>query len=349
MNKDSRIQIGIIGCGSITQWRHLPVLVGEMQKVMEISYDNFVSPILSDNPARVIAICDLDAIRLAQAKERYNIPFIYTDYEELLRNHQIDAVIIAIPNEQKREVVRASLEAKKHIFLEKPMAVSFAEAQKMAELIKQSKVKFQIGFNKRYYYGYRIVKQQIDDGEIGDVQGLNARLWVPEPDIVTFSKEVGIHIYDLVYYFVGPVSAVYANSVIANDRFTLGVNLRFMNCAIGLLFFSSNNEFWYPNERIEIIGDRGSGLLVDNGQRVYKTSERGPSSYWEPSLSVHWQTGNEIAGYTRELKHFLNCIISNQDPDAGIESGLHSLQLHEAILESMKSNETITLKNIAEY
>jgi myo-inositol 2-dehydrogenase/D-chiro-inositol 1-dehydrogenase len=344
MKKSQRVGIGIIGCGSISQWRHLPVLVGEMQEGMDIEYDNFKSPVLSENTANILGICDADEKRLALVGDRYGIVNRYSDYNELLKNKEIDAVIIAVPNEGKLAILRASAEMKKHIFLEKPMGSNLAEAKEIGKIVKKNNIRFAIGFNKRFYYGYRIAKKIIDEGGIGKIQGLYARLWIPLPNIETFSKEVGIHIYDLLYYFAGAMTEINSSCLEEKQNFTIGTMVKFWNKSIGMIMFSSNSEFWYPNERIEIIGDSGSALIIDNGQKVYKTSKTGPSIYWEPSLSVHWQTGNEIAGYTRELKDFINCIIKNEQPEAGIESGIHSLKIHEAVLESIKTKQAISIK-----
>lgn len=340
-----KIGVGIIGCGSISQWRHLPVLSGEMQEEIEIDYDNFKSPVLNANSVRIAAICDRDEKRLAMVADRYNIKIAHTDYREMLNNKEIDVVIIAVPNEEKLVITKAFAEAKKHIFLEKPMGSNLSDAKEIAMIIKKNKVKLSMGFNKRFYYGYRIAKKIIREGEIGKIQGIYARIWIPLPTIEIFSKEVGIHIYDLLYYFAGPVAKINASCVEKEQSFTISANLKFKNNGLGLILFSSNAEFWFPNERMEIIGDAGSAIIIDNGQKVYKTSRNGPSLYWEPSLSVHWQTGNEIAGYTRELKDFINCIIENRETENGIECGIHSLEMHEAILKSLEKEQTIMMGN----
>src|SRR5690349_4476182 len=127
----STVAIGVIGCGQIAQAVHLPVL--------------------SRLPGvRVTALADTDATRLSQAAARVPRAACFSDYARLLATPEVDAVVICAPPALHAEVAVAALKANKHVYLEKPLATTLEDADRVCEVWRQSGRVGMIGFNYRF-------------------------------------------------------------------------------------------------------------------------------------------------------------------------------------------------------
>ena len=127
------IKVGVIGCGEIAQWMHLP----------------FLSELTGFS---VTAICDVSPYVVTQVGARFAIEDRFTDYRALLDRADIDAVVIATPIHS--DLAIAAAEAGKHILVEKPMALNLGEAEAMAEAAERNGVVLMVAYMKRYDPGY---------------------------------------------------------------------------------------------------------------------------------------------------------------------------------------------------
>lgn len=93
----------------------------------------------------------------------------YTDYNDLLRDTAVDVVVIATPHHLHTDITLAAAKAGKHILLEKPMAPTLAECERIAQAVKAAGVKFMVGHVNHFVPAYRVAKQIIESGEMGDV------------------------------------------------------------------------------------------------------------------------------------------------------------------------------------
>jgi len=116
-----------------------------------------------------IAVCDLDAARTAEAEK--DLPGIatYTDVDEMLKNKDVDNVVVILPHNVHHSVAMKALNAKKGVCLEKPMCITTEEATEMVETAKKKKVLLTVFHNRRHDGDYMAVKEFIDKGMIGDV------------------------------------------------------------------------------------------------------------------------------------------------------------------------------------
>jgi predicted dehydrogenase len=157
MNKDSKLHIGIIGCGGIANGKHMPSLkaLGDVE---------------------MVAFCDIIPERAGKACETYGEPgaAVFTDYRELLKDPSIDIVHVLTPNRSHAEISIAALDAGKHVMCEKPMAKSAADARKMIEAAKRSGKKLTIGYQNRYKPESLYLKKLIDRGDLGEIYYIKA-------------------------------------------------------------------------------------------------------------------------------------------------------------------------------
>jgi len=134
----------------------------------------------NDGRAKIVAGADIDGEFLDKFKEEYegNAPFVTRDYRELAARDDVDAVGVFSPDNLHHDHVVAALEAGKHVFTEKPMAISTEDCDHMIEVWRRSGKRFMVGMNMRYMDKFLALKRIIDSGQIGDVKAVWVRHFV---------------------------------------------------------------------------------------------------------------------------------------------------------------------------
>lgn len=143
------LKIGVIGTGKISQYRHLP-------------------EIKSNINAEVHAVCDVVSDRADEMAQIFNCK-AYNDFEELLQDPALDAVVVAATNVTHAEMSIAALTLGKHVLCEKPMATNLSDAQKMLNAAKASGKQLMIAHNQRLEPAHIKAKQIIQSGKLGRV------------------------------------------------------------------------------------------------------------------------------------------------------------------------------------
>jgi predicted dehydrogenase len=144
----SMIGIGIIGCGGIALQNHLPGLA--------------LCP-----DVKITAVCDANPAVLEKARTTTGAQLATGDYNELLKQSNVNAVIIATPNYLHAPIALAAAAAGKHIFCEKPLAMNFEEARQMYQAAERAKVRNMTAFTYRFVPAMRYFKHLVDQGAIG--------------------------------------------------------------------------------------------------------------------------------------------------------------------------------------
>ena len=143
------INVGVIGTGSISAM-HLQ------------SYEKHAN-------ANLLAVCDLNEERAQRAAEKYGATKVYTNYNELLADPEIDAVSICTWNNTHAEISIAALNAGKHVLVEKPLCRTVEEALQVQEAVKSSGKLLQVGFVRRYDPNAQMLREFADKGEFGEI------------------------------------------------------------------------------------------------------------------------------------------------------------------------------------
>ncbi len=145
-----KAKIGIVGLGWISQVFHLPILT----KLPDV---------------QITSVCDRDKTRARALAEKYGIKKFYTDYNEMLANEELDAVDVCTSTDAHKEVAIAALEAKRDVFVEKPIARKLDEAIAIAESVKKNKRKLMVGMNHRFRPDTMMLRSFIENKELGKV------------------------------------------------------------------------------------------------------------------------------------------------------------------------------------
>lgn len=300
-----KIGYGIIGVGFFGE-KHIEVL----SKIPNV---------------KLLGICRRSLEPLKEVAKKYNVPKIYTNYNDLLANKEIEAVSITTHIDNHLEPTIASLKAGKHVFLEKPMAKSLLECDKIIEEANLADKFFMVGHICRFDPRYAIAKRAIENGKIGKIVSIYARRNIP----ASVSKSVlskigplmgdGVHDTDLMlWYTEAKVKSVYAQTVSVRNLANPDIGwamYRFNNGAIGVI----ENTWYLPEKtpfqidsRMEVIGEKGAIYIGGEAQGIAINDENGwksPDTYYWPN--VH---GRRIGVLKEELSYFIECILSHKKP-----------------------------------
>ena len=145
-----KIRIGIIGCGRIS--------LAHREACKNLA-----------DEVKIEAIADINNKNLLRFTERYKVPYIFNDYHKILQNENIDAVIICVPHDLHEKITIDALEMKKHVLIEKPMALNYKQAKNMVNKAEKNQRRLMVGQSRRYSYASLKMKEMIDNGEIGDL------------------------------------------------------------------------------------------------------------------------------------------------------------------------------------
>ncbi len=133
-------------------------------------------PALADHPiGRITALCGRDLDRTRSVADSWKIPNAHDNWEAMLDSGEIDAVIVATPNETHFEITMAALERDLPVLCEKPLGMNVAEARKMADAARQRNAITMVPFTYRNMPTNQFVKQLIDDGYVGRPYHLSMR------------------------------------------------------------------------------------------------------------------------------------------------------------------------------
>lgn len=135
-------------------------------------------PALDSHPnAQTIAICGRNRANAQKIADTWNIPQVYTDYNEMIENANLDAVVISTPNDTHYPITMKALKHGIHVLCEKPIALTYNQAKEMAELAEEKGVKHLVPFTYSFMPTARYLKELIDDGYLGKPYHLNMRYY----------------------------------------------------------------------------------------------------------------------------------------------------------------------------
>lgn len=301
--------------------------------------------------AEVLAVADVSAKALKNAKKS-GVEKTFTSYSELLKDPEVEAVIIGLPTHLHLQCAREAAEADKAIFLEKPMARTVEEAKKILSISEKNSVKLMMGYPMRFVEEFIKVKESMEKGLLGDVENAHATLIstgpffhraeghtpVPVPDW-WFNRELtgggvlvdlGSHIINLVRWYFGEITDI-------KSSFGYRFNMDFEDSAMCLAKFESGtvaliNVGWFSQQYALKLDFFGSVMNIS-----VKNSPPNPLigavQMLATGKSKFYQT------YLDELQHFLDCVINDLPPSS---SGLDGLRDMEAIELAYKN--TLSLK-----
>jgi myo-inositol 2-dehydrogenase/D-chiro-inositol 1-dehydrogenase len=283
---------------------------------------------------------------------------IAEDFDALLSDPDIDAVLIATPNDLHADQTIAALRAGKHVFCQKPIALSLADADRVVREAETSDRIVQFGFMLRFTPPLPDLQRRIASGELGDPIAARAAVfgWEPSNDWFYDPKHGGgvildtlVHFGDLVLWLFGPAAQVYtqggayvldgARRYRSPDNAT--VTVTHTSGVVSSMYVSWTTG--YGNFSLDVFGSAGSStvdLLHSQGSKVFlKPGPTEGSSGWGfPDLVWTY-------GYTGEQQYFVDRVAGLEDGTrtAGAAAARSALELVLAAQQSLDENRVVTL------
>lgn len=291
--------------------------------------------------AKLVAVADSSKKKLRFAKKA-GIKNVQTDFNKLLNDQSIDAVIISLPNFLHCECTKRAAEEGKDIFLEKPLARNVTEGKEILSHVKRAGVKLMIGYPSRFCDAFTKLKDEIQNGLLGDVQVASAtnvsagpfspkgEMGMPAPvPAWWFSKELtgggalldlGIHYIQLFRWYFGDVAHVKSY---LGYRF----NMDYEDHAVCFLKFKDGpiatvNVGWFSKDSrvsVELYGTVKHASVVRSSPGVLDTV----------TDDIRRKLGKiqtSFKRYYKELQYFVECVSSNIPPSPSGEEGLADLK-----------------------
>jgi predicted dehydrogenase len=309
--------------------------------------------------ARLVAVSRSDASRAAAAAAEFGVP-CETDYAALLARPDVDAVCICTPSGAHAVQTIAAARAGKHVLVEKPMALTTADADAMIVACAQSGVRLGVALQRRTEPAYQAVHAAVANGSLGSpVLGLalipyhrTQAYYDSAPWRGTWAEDgggalmnQGIHIADLLVWFMGDVEEVQARTATVSHAIEveddLTASLRFKSGALGSILATTAAAPGFPH-RVEVYGTRG-GVQLEAEAVVRWEGEAAPAidASLRPGAAAAGAgsspTGLAPTGHARILADFVAAIREGRAPLVPGEEGRRSLALVLAVYEAARS------------
>ncbi len=307
--------------------------------------------------ANLIAICDIRLNVAQKVADEFGIDQVVQDYHELLDNPEIEAVLIASSTNTHADIINNCAQAGKHIFCEKPLALELESIDKALAAVEKSKVKLQVGFNRRFDKSFRKVRDIVQSGQIGKPCILRITNRDPELPNKEFLKVSGgmfldmtIHDFDMVRFQIGEVDEVYAigNVMIDEELKSFGdidtdiVTLKFKNGAIGAIDNSRQAVYGY-DQRLEVFCLNGMAK-ADNELENTVTSAN--ESGFTSSRLPYFFMERYAPCYVEEVRQFVDCVRDDLPTPTTGEDGRKAVVLGYAAWKSFHENRPVKISEI---
>ncbi len=334
------ITVGIIGAGRIGKVHATSITTGIPNARIKTIADPFMNP------------------KTAAWAKSIGIKNVTKDYKDILKDKEIDAVLICSSTDTHSKISLEAIKAGKHIFCEKPIDHDVAKIKKVMEALKGSKIKYQVGFNRRFDHNFEAVANAVKEGKIGNPQIIKITSRDPEPPSPEYVKVSGgmfldmtIHDFDMVRYLSGSeVTEVYvqaANLVDpaigkAGDVDTAIITLKLKNGAIAVIDNCRKAVYGY-DQRAEVFGSKGMIACSNDSQSNAKLSNENGVTGEKP---LFFFLERYMAAYQKEVKCFIDAIVNKKATPLGVKDGLEPVLIGLAAKKSLKEHRPVKISEI---
>jgi len=350
-NGNNPLSLGLIGCGWVTENRHLPALQGLPE-------------------VRIAALVEINPERLTHVADRFHIERRYSDFLALLEDPVIEVVGVCVPTQFHAEVASAALDAGKHVFIEKPLTLRLEESDHLIAKAATSSSTVMVGFNLRWHRLVRQAREIIRQGTLGPLELIRTVLtsnyetlpeWKRRRDIGGGAfLEQAVHHIDLWRFLLqSEVEEVYAiNRSESRDDEVATVTARMTN---GVLVSSVFSQDTSENNEVEIYGKAGRLYLSCyrfDGLSFFPTSSSPGDIRTHfrsmahavrelPQAALKWfEGGNYIASYRAEWRHFIDCIKKGTPVECTLDDGRCALRVALAAVDSTLFREPVRIGQV---
>lgn len=348
-----KVKVGIIGAGGISQ--------------------SHIAGYKALDNVEIYAVCDINEQRAIECSKNHNIKHVFTDFNEMLKLEELDAVSVCTWNNVHAPATIASLKAGKHVLCEKPMAMNAEQALEMEKAAEESGRILMIGFVRRFGNDARILKDFIDNGMMGDIYYAKAtylrRYGCPGGWFGDKSRsgggpliDLGVHVIDLVRYLMGKPKVV-AVTGSTFDKLGARDNLK---VKAGYLSADKDKIFNVEDLAVAMIKfDNGSVLNVETSFSLNMKNDLGNIELFgtksgaklDPKLEFFSEMNNYLVDVTpahetalsfnglfeNEIAHFVDCVANGTQCISPAADGVELMKIIDAVYESARTGREVVL------
>ncbi|HYY97738.1 MAG TPA: Gfo/Idh/MocA family oxidoreductase [Pyrinomonadaceae bacterium] len=316
----------LVGAGNLARWAHMPAL----KKI---------------SGARLRGVYSASGARGKTYARRFGADYCASDYDEVLRDAEVGAVLIASRNQHHAAQSLAALRAGKHVFVEKPMALTDEECRELARAVEESGKQLTVGFNRRFAPYYVEQKKQLKRRTGPAVvncrvnsPGISGSYWMADPAIGGAILGEACHFVDLMYWLLEsePVE-VTAYSLPTGQKEPIGENnlvasFRFADGSIGSLTYCTVGSKTSGGERVEVFA-QGLGVATEDFKRLTVSAglRRTHSRWWGEK------------GYGAQLESFVGRVREGKEPEVTVRDGARATVGCLRMLESARMLRPVAL------
>jgi myo-inositol 2-dehydrogenase/D-chiro-inositol 1-dehydrogenase len=338
---ERKLNVAVIGGGRIGQV-HMETL-------------SFHTPL-----AKPVMIVDFIEKVAKSTAEKFGVEKYSTDFKDVLKDPNIEAVWICSPSSQHSEQIKALASAGKHIFCEKPLAITLKEAEEVTSAVEKAKVKMMLAFQRRFDPNFARAKQCIQSGAVGDVYAVHLISRDPAPPPMDYIKNSGglhndmaIHDFDIARFMTGSeceeitaYGACRVDPKIAsegNDIDTAITLLKFKNGAFCTIDNCRQSPSGY-DQRVEVFGSKGlvrfgnnfpNNVFIEDAQSVRRSD-----------LPFNFFMDRYTEAYRNETKQFVQCVLENKEPPTSGRDGTAAMAMAIAAKKSLLEKRAVKLSEI---
>lgn len=328
--------------------------------------------------SRVTAVCDVQGERLKENQDEFDIPFATTDWREIIARKDVDIVGVFTPDHLHFEILKAALEAGKHVICTKPMVVSLDQAKDTVRLVRKHQRKFLVGQTRRFVTHHLQAKALYDSGKIGtpmfaEASYVHGDFWnvfdrgawrFEAPQDVVYGG--ACHPIDHLRWYFGDIDEVFAygstSSVDARypqDREqNFLINLKFTSGLIARVLLAIGHHEQPGGNTSDIMPMEGFGVFgtcgtIMNYHAVYREGGRHDA----PRQDIHFSRddasedfdGKEYSGHLASVLRYVQemerCIADDSTPIVNEVEGAKCISACSAVWESIRTGKPAKVYN----
>ena len=356
------LKVGLVGTGGISN-RHMTAYLEHPDRV------------------HLTAVCDIDEPSAQEFAKKAGVEAVYTDFDDMLREADIDAVDICTAHNLHAPQAIAAAQAGKHVLTEKAMAHTLEGCREMIEAADQAGVTLMVAQHLRYSPEAAAVKRLIDDGKLGEIQAVRTHVimrgprkaWMRDANagggILLLNT---VHHVDLLRYYVGNVKRVTGVCKSVQPQMENGAEdlvaatLEFENGAIGDVFGSWTTRLAPESASYMVLGSDGTvhstppapgggdespirhfgTIMFSLKEELAPLSERDRETLIHPSFEPIATDSSNLPSanyFVNEILHFEECCRTGREPTSGGRDNIETMKMIFGIFESSRTGRAIDL------
>jgi predicted dehydrogenase len=346
----NKLKVGIVGCGHVSEMIHIPAFL-RLKKTVTLS-----------------AVCDLNRTLARDVAQRFNIRNFYSNLSEMISEEALDVVDVCTPPKVHAPVALEAMERGCNVLLEKPMAPSLDDCDKMIESSKKHDIQLSVIHNQNFYPPFMKARKIVESGALGKLIGMRILSLTPQTEYIAHENhwihklpggaigETGPHAVYMSLAFLNNVQNVEVNARkqtdypwVSYDSYQIDLIGKNLSSSVFISHAGNSNVC-----EVELVGTKGtinidlqSMLLIHHNRKNLR-----PTGIAFSSLSVVGQTitgiasniyrvclGKSIRGHDIMIKKYIESIRNNHPVPVTPDEGRETIRVMQTIVNKLTFNQ----------